>query len=206
MAILVLIFRRLPIVLALYKLIPAIKTWREAVFTGWFGPIGVGAIFYYSVAIESLPIDGSNAHAREVIKPIIYFMVLASVIAHGITIPLFYIGTFASRTLTRTSENGNQVLRIPKIEDFVGRKPSPINEADLSDSVDKQVESVPVHRHTAITILTPEDIKRRQETPSTSPSPTISNEVLPEDSSQHNPTRRRSHVALDEDDCTLYLP
>lgn len=214
MAILVLLFRRLPIVLSLYKLIPAIKTWREAVFTGWFGPIGVGAIFYYSVAIESLPEDGINAHARQVIKPIIYFMVLSSVIAHGITIPLFYIGTFATRTLTRTSENGNQVLRIPKIENFIGRKPTSIKEVDLSDSsAEKPIESPPEPRHTAITILTPEDVKRRQEDNlisqdhSGSRSPTISKDPLSEDSlPHHNTNRRRSHVALDEDDCTLYLP
>ena len=38
--ILVLISKRLPIVLALKWAIPEIKTYREAIFTGWFGPIG----------------------------------------------------------------------------------------------------------------------------------------------------------------------
>lgn len=42
-AILILILRRLPIVVALYKWIPDIKTFREAVFSGHFGPIGVGS-------------------------------------------------------------------------------------------------------------------------------------------------------------------
>lgn len=41
-AILVLLLRRLPIVLALYKWIPDIKTFREAVFSGHFGPMGIG--------------------------------------------------------------------------------------------------------------------------------------------------------------------
>jgi NhaP-type Na+/H+ or K+/H+ antiporter len=41
-AILILLFRRLPIVMALLKVIPALKTRREGIFTGWFGPIGVG--------------------------------------------------------------------------------------------------------------------------------------------------------------------
>lgn len=41
-AILVLLLRRLPIIIALYKWIPDIKTFREAVFSGHFGPIGIG--------------------------------------------------------------------------------------------------------------------------------------------------------------------
>lgn len=44
-AILVLMFRRLPIILALYKFIPDIRTFREAVFSGHFGP---SAYFFYS--------------------------------------------------------------------------------------------------------------------------------------------------------------
>lgn len=42
LAILVLLLRRLPIMLALYRWIPDVKTFREAIFSGHFGPIGVG--------------------------------------------------------------------------------------------------------------------------------------------------------------------
>ncbi|KAI8636122.1 Sodium/hydrogen exchanger family-domain-containing protein [Parasitella parasitica] len=162
LAILVLAFRRLPIVLALYKWIPAIHNWREAVFTGWFGPIGVGAIFYYTVALEALPEDGPHTHARTLLEPVIYFMVLASVVAHGITIPLFYVGSFATRTLTINSEKGNQVLRIPKIEAIIGRKQSPvvideIYDANLpSQHSNEEVNETTPKKHTAITILTPQ--------------------------------------------------
>lgn len=38
-------FRRLPFVLAFKPLIPALTSWKEAFFCGWFGPIGAGAIF-----------------------------------------------------------------------------------------------------------------------------------------------------------------
>ncbi|KAG0764499.1 hypothetical protein G6F62_005324 [Rhizopus arrhizus] len=170
LAILVLLLRRLPIIMALYKFIPAIHTWREAVFTGWFGPIGVGAVFYYTVALEAIPADGPNAHAREVIKPVIYFMMLASVVAHGITIPLFYIGTFAGRTLTRTSELSSQkILRIPKADKqmIVVQKNPEQNEEQMAVKVegskselDNDIE-VSQPRHTAITILTPEGIPHK---------------------------------------------
>ena len=42
-SILILLLRRLPIMVALYKWIPNVKTFREAVFSGHFGPMGVGA-------------------------------------------------------------------------------------------------------------------------------------------------------------------
>ena len=40
--ILVMVLRRLPVVIALYRWIPDIKTFREAVFSGHFGPMGIG--------------------------------------------------------------------------------------------------------------------------------------------------------------------
>jgi sodium/hydrogen antiporter len=41
-AILVLLLRRLPVMIALYKWIPDVKTFREALFSGHFGPMGIG--------------------------------------------------------------------------------------------------------------------------------------------------------------------
>ena len=43
-AILVLLLRRLPIILGLFKWIPDIKGFREALFSGHFGPIGIGQL------------------------------------------------------------------------------------------------------------------------------------------------------------------
>lgn len=43
-AILVFILRRLPPMIALYRWIPDIKTFREAIFSGHFGPIGIGEL------------------------------------------------------------------------------------------------------------------------------------------------------------------
>lgn len=40
--ILVMILRRLPIMIALYRWIPDVKSLREAIFSGHFGPMGVG--------------------------------------------------------------------------------------------------------------------------------------------------------------------
>lgn len=43
-AVLVLLLRRLPIILGLFKWIPDIKSFREALFSGHFGPIGIGEL------------------------------------------------------------------------------------------------------------------------------------------------------------------
>jgi NhaP-type Na+/H+ or K+/H+ antiporter len=40
-AVLVLLFRRLPVMLALKRWIPLLKTTKESTFTGWFGPVSV---------------------------------------------------------------------------------------------------------------------------------------------------------------------
>ena len=99
--ILVLLFRRLPIVLALYKWIPDIRTLREALFCGHFGPMGLGGIF---LAIEaraqlengtSLP-DPHPPHygrpytnrekAVETVWPLVCFIVFGSTLVHGLSV------------------------------------------------------------------------------------------------------------------------
>jgi len=57
LGILVLFFRRIPIMLALKPVIPDLKTWREASFAGHFGPIGVGGLFVAILARAELETD-----------------------------------------------------------------------------------------------------------------------------------------------------
>ena len=56
MAILILLLKRLPIMVLLYKWIPDVKSIREAIFSGHFGPMGVGTC--------SLPISFPPFHIR----------------------------------------------------------------------------------------------------------------------------------------------
>lgn len=86
LAIGILLIRRLPIILALYRWIPDIKTFREAAFTGWFGPMGVGAVFIVTLARTELPEGDPDADTvqvdllRQTMQPIVLFLVLSSVI------------------------------------------------------------------------------------------------------------------------------
>jgi NhaP-type Na+/H+ or K+/H+ antiporter len=99
--ILVLIFRRIPIVLATYKWTPDIKTFREALFCGHFGPMGLGGLF---LAIESRAVleNGTSTpdqHPPDYVSPLeprdkavltvwplVCFIVLGSTMVHGLSV------------------------------------------------------------------------------------------------------------------------
>lgn len=132
-ALLVLLLRRLPIIIVLYKWIPDIKTFREAVFSGHFGPIGIGAVFISTLAIEFLHDAQRTAVANghetdpqhltqiellmDSIQPIVAFMVLCSITIHGLSIPSFSLGRrvhSVSRTWSRRDTMNSMGARIPE--------------------------------------------------------------------------------------------
>lgn len=101
----VLLLRRPPWVIAATKAIPALRDFKESAFAGWFGPIGVGAVFYIQVALKQLPDDGTRDRLRAVYAPVVLFMVFSSVLTHGVTIPISKLGPGVMRrtaTLTKT--------------------------------------------------------------------------------------------------------
>lgn len=82
--------------LALKPFIPDIKSWREALFCGHFGPIGVGAIFIsilaraeletgHSTPLQDLPTDPNTPNFVLILAiwPIVSFLILSSV--HSLT-------------------------------------------------------------------------------------------------------------------------
>ncbi|KAK2044502.1 sodium/hydrogen exchanger family protein [Colletotrichum somersetense] len=95
---LVLAFRRIPAVLLTYKLMPdTIKDWKEALFMGYFGPIGVGAAFYVEHARHLFPTiaeaagDGEVTDMLRAIGPVVYWLALFSIVVHGLSIPTLNI-------------------------------------------------------------------------------------------------------------------
>lgn len=107
LAIAVLLLKRLPIILALWRWIPDIKTFREAIFSGHFGPMGVGAIFIATLGRSELPEEipdppeSTNDVLALTIQPIVFFLVLCSITIHGLTVPFFAFSKRA-HTITRT--------------------------------------------------------------------------------------------------------
>lgn len=93
LGLLILLLRRIPAMMAIYKLMPnTVKSWKEALFMGYFGPIGIGAVFYVEHAFHLFPkVDAAETHEEEdllrAMRPVVYFLVLFSIVVHGLSIP-----------------------------------------------------------------------------------------------------------------------
>jgi len=132
-SIFVILFRRIPAMLAFKPFIPDIKTWREALFAGHFGPIGVGAIFVAILAraeletetaepLSSLPAPGSREYNLiYLVWPLVTFMVISSILVHGSSIAVFTLGKRINTltiTLSYTQDNDRGpawMNRLPRI-------------------------------------------------------------------------------------------
>jgi hypothetical protein len=100
-AILILALRRIPITFMVYPVMPSLVSPLEALFVGHFGPIAVGTLFYMSYSRAKLP-EGAFPE----LEPIATFVVFSSIVVHGVTVPLFKIGSAAVRTLSAGSSRG----------------------------------------------------------------------------------------------------
>ncbi|KAG6856428.1 hypothetical protein H0H87_004554 [Tephrocybe sp. NHM501043] len=150
-AILIFLLRRLPVMIALYTWIPDIKTLREAIFSGHFGPIGIGAVFISTLANEVIHKD-DRLHSEQInlladtIQPIVAFMVLCSIVLHGLSIPSFSLGRrvhSVSRSVSRTWSRHappdwtNQAPLVERGADLPINRDSDMERGELGGSEDK---------------------------------------------------------------------
>ncbi|GES66523.1 Na+/H+ antiporter Nha1 [Aspergillus terreus] len=135
-ALLVIFFRRIPIMLLCKPLIPDMKTWREALFAGHFGPIGVGAIFACILARAELETDSTQPlsegdlpkagtadfYVVQLIWPITTFLVISSILVHGSSIAVFTLGkrintlTITLSYTTANEEGPSWMNRLPRVQ------------------------------------------------------------------------------------------
>ncbi|KAL4883485.1 alkali metal cation/H+ antiporter Nha1 C terminus-domain-containing protein [Aspergillus karnatakaensis] len=152
-ALLVIFFRRIPIMLLLKPIIPDVKTWREALFAGHFGPIGVGAIFACILARAELETGSTqpvveadfprphthNYYVVQIIWPLTTFLVISSILVHGSSIAVFTLGkriNTLSITLsyTQANEEGPSWMnRLPRVQSLAKGSMS-FRKADESES------------------------------------------------------------------------
>ena len=88
LGILVLLLRRLPVIIALQKQIPQIRSFRHALIMGFFGPIGISAIFYLYVTQDFLlriqlehPEREDCIALAQVTLVTVWFLVISSVVS-----------------------------------------------------------------------------------------------------------------------------
>lgn len=154
----VIFFRRIPIMMALKPIIPDIKTWREALFAGHFGPIGVGAIFVAILARAELETDTTTPLAVlpepgfehlniiELIWPITTFLVICSIVVHGSSIAVFTLGKHINTlTLTMSYTQANEegpswMDRLPRIQSRSKSSMSLRRPDDTESSMDEKIE------------------------------------------------------------------
>lgn len=98
LGILVLLLRRLPIVYAMHKKIHQIEETRQALVVGFFGPIGVSAVFYLYISREFLRgikrngvVRDDAEHLSEIMLVVIWFLAICSIVSHTTVagIPLY---------------------------------------------------------------------------------------------------------------------
>lgn len=140
LAIVVIFLRRIPAVLMLKSFIPDIKSWREAIFVGHFGPIGVGAVFaailarkeleesvsHVETPLTEMPEEGSPQwQLISCIWPLVCFFIVTSIIVHGSSVAIITLGRHLNTiTLTKTftthTTNGNAksswMQRLPSLD------------------------------------------------------------------------------------------
>lgn len=88
----VLLLRRVPAILLTYKAMPGVVSgWKDALFMGYFGPIGIGAVFYVEHTRHLIPKLGESDQEHDdllrALPPTIYFLVVFSIVVHGLSIP-----------------------------------------------------------------------------------------------------------------------
>jgi NhaP-type Na+/H+ or K+/H+ antiporter len=99
LALAVLLLRRLPVLLLLKR--PLRLGWPDAVYLGWFGPVGVSAVFYLTLEAKELGLP-------ETIMGAGIMIVVASTVAHGLTSSP---GRLLYRRLTPQTTSRQPVLR-----------------------------------------------------------------------------------------------
>jgi len=73
----ILLLRRIPAVLLLKPFVGQLPRWDQALFVGWFGPVGVGALFFAAVAHK----EAHNEH----VWPVTTLLVAVTIILHDLT-------------------------------------------------------------------------------------------------------------------------
>ncbi|KAK3216709.1 hypothetical protein GRF29_1g720075 [Pseudopithomyces chartarum] len=109
LGILVLLLRRPPVVFAMHKHIHQIDEKRQALYVGFFGPIGVSAIFYLYITLDflrkNITVDGEirpdAEYLMKVVNIVVWFLVICSVVIHGLTIPMSKLGIWLPRSISR---------------------------------------------------------------------------------------------------------
>lgn len=115
LGVLILALRRLPYIFAFRSLLPQTRTRKDAAFMGFFGPIGCSAMFYLYITMEFVnglkTGDGDEFREdvkflREDVRVVVWFLMICSVVVHGLCIPLGNVGLHLRRVASGNLQLG----------------------------------------------------------------------------------------------------
>jgi hypothetical protein len=117
LGILILLLRRIPFIMSIHKKIPQIEEIHQAAFMGFFGPIGVSAIFYLYVSLDFLNAvtldDGSirpdAARLQDIMRVVVWFLAICSIVVHGLSVPMGKLGYHLPRTISQALSTSQEV-------------------------------------------------------------------------------------------------
>ncbi|PGH01471.1 hypothetical protein AJ79_07909 [Helicocarpus griseus UAMH5409] len=124
LAIVIILLRRPIPLLIIYWLLPQVKSVKEALFMGYFGPIGVSAVFYQHFALEFLLTEvlGANGEMREdarilseTLRVIVWFMVMANIVVYGTSIPIYQSSIYIMQRTPLWQATQEEKLRVSDI-------------------------------------------------------------------------------------------
>ncbi|KAL8691237.1 MAG: hypothetical protein Q9218_003495 [Villophora microphyllina] len=107
LGVLILLLRRVPFVYSVRSQLSQIEDSRQALTAGFFGPIGVSAIFYLYICVEfcnEVTVDGvvreDAARLADTTRVVVWFLCICSIIVHGLSVPFGKLGYHLPRTLS----------------------------------------------------------------------------------------------------------
>ena len=87
--------------MGMHRWIPQIADRRQAAFMGFFGPIGVSAVYYIFISLDFIRQHLSDEdgvprsdveHLAGLIRTVVWFLCFCSIVVHGLSIPLGTLG------------------------------------------------------------------------------------------------------------------
>ncbi|GME83288.1 unnamed protein product [Ambrosiozyma monospora] len=88
-----LLIARIPIVMMLQPIVPDLRSWKDALFVGHFGPRGVGSVFCCLLSKSMIKHKAKNFTDHQILYDNIWnittFIVIVSVLVHGFSITAF---------------------------------------------------------------------------------------------------------------------
>ena len=114
--------------MSIHKKIPQIEEIHQAAFMGFFGPIGVSAIFYLYVSLDFL--DDVTDHGtirpdaerlKNVMHVVVWFLAMCSIVVHGLSVPMGKLGYHLPRHVSRalsTSQEVDEPYQLSRLRQF----------------------------------------------------------------------------------------